>query len=78
MSISIERTDQNIKIVLPVDTDPIDLQNALSYLKYTEIVQSSKATEEDVAALSKSVKSAMSKDIIQQLRELDEFKDLPA
>ena len=78
MSISIERTDQNIKIVLPVDTDPIDLQNALSYLKYTEIVQNSKATEEDVAALSKSVKSAMSKDIIQQLRKVDEFKDLPA
>lgn len=78
MSIYIERTDENIKIVLPVDTDPIDLQNALSYLKYTEIVQSSEATKEDVEALSKSVKSAMSKDIIQRLRQLDEFKDLPA
>ncbi len=69
MSIRIERMDKNIKIVLPVDTDPIDLQNALSYLKYTEIVQSSKATQEDVEALSKSVKSAMSKDIIQRLRQ---------
>jgi hypothetical protein len=76
MTISIERTDQNIKIILPVDTDPIDLQNALSYLKYTDIVQRSKATEQDVQDLAKSVKSAMSKDIIQELRKLDEFKDL--
>jgi hypothetical protein len=76
MTISIERTDQNIKITLPVDTDPIDLHNALSYLKYTDIVQRSNATEQDVEDLAKSVKSAMSKDIIQELRKLDEFKDL--
>ena len=76
MSISIERTDQNIKIVLPVDTDPVDLQNALSYLRYTEIVQNSTASDEDVAKLTKSVKSAMSKDVIEKLKELEEFKDL--
>ena len=78
MSISIERTDDSIKIVLPIDVDPIDLQNALSYLKYTEIVQSSNATEADVESLSKSVKSAMSKEVIKRLQQLDEFDDLSA
>lgn len=76
MAISIERTDENIKIVLPVDTDPIDLQNALGYLKYMDIVQKSKATDDDINNLAKSVNSAMSKDIISKLRQLDEFKDL--
>ena len=64
MSISIERMDQNIKIILPVDTGSIDLQNALSYLKHTEIVQHGKASVNNVQDLTKSVKSAMSPEVL--------------
>lgn len=76
--ISVERTDQHTKILLPVDTDPIDLQYALSYLKHTEIVQNSKANSKDVERLTKSVKAAMSTEVIKRLKKLDEFSDLKA
>ena len=76
MAVSIERTDQNILITLPINIDPIDLQNALNYLKFVDTVQKSKATDDDIDELSNSVKSAMSKNIIDRLKDLEEFSDL--
>lgn len=76
MNITVEKTADNIVITLPPDMDPIDLQNGLRYFKFVDISSRSKATTDDIETLSKSVKSAMAKPIIDRLKELDEFKDL--
>lgn len=76
MNITVEQNDERIVITLPPDIDPIDLQYGLRYFKFVDIVSRSKATPQDIDALSKSVKFAIAKPIIDRLRILDEFKDL--
>ena len=76
MAVILERNDKGIQITVPSNINPIDLQYALSYFKFIDIVSRSKATPNDINKLAKSVKSAMSKSVIEKLRQLDEFKDL--
>ena len=76
MAVILERNDKGIQITVPSNINPIDLQYALSYFKFIDIVNRSKATPNDINKLAKSVKSAMSKSVIEKLRQLDEFKDL--
>ncbi len=76
MAITIERNEKGIQITIPSTINPIELQHALSYFKFIDIVDRSKATQEDINHLAKSVKSAMSKEIIEKLKQLEEFKDL--
>ena len=76
MAITIDRNEKGIQITIPFNINPIELQQALSYFKFIDIVDRSKATQEDINHLSKSVKSAMSNEIIEKLKQLEEFKDL--
>lgn len=76
MAVTVERNDKGIQITVPSNINVIDLQHALSYLKFIDIVSRSTATQDDINRLSKSVKSAMSKGVIDKLKELDEFKAL--
>lgn len=76
MNISVEKNAESIVITLPSSIDPVDLQNGLRYFKFINIASRSKATAEDIEILSKSVKAAMAKPIIERLKTLDEFKDL--
>lgn len=54
----IERTDKEILIRLPLDTDLVGLQRILDYLKYREIASSSKSTETQIDALALESKSS--------------------
>ena len=76
MAVTVERNKESIQITIPSSINPIDLQFALSYFKFIDIVNRSKATPNDINRLAKSVKSAMSKSVIDRLKQLDEFKDL--
>ncbi len=57
MSVSIERTDEAIVIKLPLDTDPMDLQQILNYFEYINLVSKSKATQKDIDEISRKAKS---------------------
>lgn len=76
MPVVVERNADNIIITIPSTVDPIDVQRALDYFKFIDIVNRSQATEEDIENLSDSIKAEVSKNILAKLMELDEFKDL--
>ena len=48
MRYTIDRTDKEILIRLPLDSTPEAVQEALDYLRYLDIAQHSKATQADV------------------------------
>ena len=52
----IERTNNEIIFRLPVDISLDDLQDMADFFEYKEIARKSKAKQEDVDALVKSVK----------------------
>jgi hypothetical protein len=76
MAVVIERTDTEFIIKLPLSIDPIDIQDALEYFQFVDIVSRSKATQDDIDELSKEVKAGWSQDMKDRLSQLDEFKDL--
>ena len=76
MAVLIERTDTEFIIKLPLSIDPIDIQDALEYFQFVDIVSRSKATQDDIDELSKDVKAGWSQDMKDRLSQLDEFKDL--
>lgn len=53
----IERTESEIIVRLPLETKLNEIQNILDFLKYKEIVSSSKANESEIEELIESVKS---------------------
>lgn len=56
MSYTIDRTEYEILICLPIDSTPKIVQNALNFLKYLEIGKNSQITPEDVEELVKETK----------------------
>lgn len=52
----IEKTSKEIVLRLPVDTDPSFLQRISNYLKYTEAIKDSRATEEQAQQLANESK----------------------
>lgn len=76
MAVTIERTDKEFVIKLPLDVNPIDIQQILEYFEFVDVVSRSKATKEDIDELSKEVKSGWSQEAKDRLASLDEFKDL--
>jgi len=54
--LTIERTDNEIIIRLPVDLEVSDIQRMLDYLSYKRAVSKSKAKQEQIADLAKEVK----------------------
>ena len=76
MAVTIERTDNEFIIKLPLDVNPVDIQNVLEYFQFLDVVSRSKATPQDIEELSKDVKSGWSQEMKDRLSELDEFKDV--
>jgi len=76
MAVTIERTDNEFIIKLPLCIDPIEIQHALEYFQFMDVVSRSQATQEDIAELSKEVKAGWFEDAKKKLRQLDEFKDI--
>ncbi|RRO15931.1 hypothetical protein [Flavobacteriaceae bacterium 14752] len=54
----IERTDSEILIKIPSDTDLVGLQRILDYIKFREIASKSKASQEQIDKLSKKSKQS--------------------
>ena len=52
----IKRTDSEILIKIPSDTDLVGLQRILDYIKFREIASKSKASQEQIDKLSKESK----------------------
>lgn len=76
MAVTVERTDSEFIIKLPLDINPVDIQKVLEYFQFIDVVSRSEATEQDVEELSKEVKIGWSKEIKDRLSQLDEFKDV--
>lgn len=76
MTVNIKRTGNEYIIKLPLNIDVATVQKLVDDLYFYEIKSRSKATEEDIAKLSKSVKRNWSSDIKERLKNMDEFKDL--
>ena len=76
MAVTIERTDNEFIIKLPLDVNPVDIQSVLEYFRFLDVVSRSKATEQDIEELSKEVKSGWSQEMKDRLSQLDEFKDV--
>jgi len=55
--LTIERTDREIIIRLPLDLAINDLQRMLDYLAYKQAIQNSQATQEQIDELAKEAKS---------------------
>ena len=53
----IERTDKEIVIRVPADTDLPGLQQILDYVKFRNVASKSKATQSQLDALAKESKS---------------------
>lgn len=76
MAVTIERTESEFIIKLPLSIDPVDIQNALEYFQFIDVVSRSEATQKDIDELSKEVKAGWSKEMKDRLAQMDEFKDL--
>lgn len=76
MAVSIERTDNEFVIKLPLTVNPIDVQRVLEYFQFIDVVSRSTATTDDIEELSKEVKAGWSKEMKEKLSQLDEFKDV--
>jgi predicted trehalose synthase len=55
--LTIERTDREIIIRLPLDLGVNDIQRMLDYLTYKQAIQNSQATQEQIDELAKEAKS---------------------
>jgi predicted trehalose synthase len=55
--LTIERTDQEIIIRLPLDMGINDIQRMLDYLSYKQAIKNSQATQEQIDELAETVKS---------------------
>jgi hypothetical protein len=76
MAVSVERTDNEFVIKLPLTVNPIDIQKVLEYFQFIDVVSRSTATTDDIEGLSKEVKAGWSKEMKEKLSQLDEFKDV--
>jgi hypothetical protein len=56
MGYTIDRTETEILIRLPISSTPKAVQNVLNFIKYVELGSKSKITEEDIAQLEKETK----------------------
>ncbi len=51
MSLTVDRTADEILVRSPISSTPMQVQNALNFLRYVALGQGSQITEEDIAAL---------------------------
>ena len=54
---TVERTDKEIVIRIPVSSDMVDIERLIDYLKFREIASKSKATQEQIDELARESKA---------------------
>jgi len=76
MAVVVERTDSEFIIRLPLSVDPLEIQRALDYFQFLDIVSRSQATQADIDELAKDVKVGWSQDVKRRLAAMEEFECL--
>lgn len=74
MAYTIDRTDDEILIRLPIDSTPKVVQNALNFLKYLELGKDSKITPEDVEELVSETKNRWWQENKERFRGVEGFE----
>lgn len=57
MAYTIERTNKEILIRLPLDTSPKEIQGVLNYFRYLELGKNSKIDQEEIDKMAAEAKS---------------------
>lgn len=55
MAVTVERTEKEILIKLPLDTEISDIQQILNYFEFINLVSKSQATQKQIDELAKEV-----------------------
>ena len=55
MNVAVERTEKEILIKLPLNTEVSDIQQILNYFEYINLASKSQAKQEQIDALAKEV-----------------------
>jgi hypothetical protein len=55
MAVTVERTEKEILIKLPLNTEVSDIQRILNYFEYIDLVEESQATQSQIDDLAKEV-----------------------
>ena len=74
MGFTIDRTDDEILIRLPISSTPIQVQNALNFIKYVELGKDSKITPGDVDNLIKETRGRWWEENKERFRNVEGFE----
>jgi len=76
MTYTIERTDKEILIKIPLGSTPKQVQNMLNLFRYLELRQGNKITQEQVKELAKESKEKWWEENKHRFEGVDGFEDL--
>jgi hypothetical protein len=75
MGFTIDRTDDEILIRLPISSTPVQVQNALNFLRYVELGKDSMITASDIDDLVKESKERWWDENKERFRDVEGFED---
>jgi len=74
MGFTIDRTDDEILIRLPISSTPMQVQNALNFIRYVESGKDSKITQSDIDELVKETKGRWWEENKERFRGVEGFE----
>lgn len=74
MSYTIDRTEDEILIRLPISSTPLQVQNALNFLKYVELGKDSNIKQSDIDAMVKETKDRWWEENKERFRGVEGFE----
>lgn len=74
MIYTIERTEEDIIIRLPIESTPKQVQNALNYMKYVELGMNSQITDEDVQEMVQESKDKWWDENQERFKDVEGFE----
>lgn len=75
MSYTIDRTENEILIKLPISSTPKAVQNVLNFLRYLELGQNSEITQEDIEHLVNETKGRWWEENKERFRGVEGFEE---
>lgn len=73
MGFTVDRTEDEILIRLPISSTPLQVQHALNFIRYVELGKDSKITQGDVDELVKETKGRWWEENKERFRGIPEF-----
>ncbi len=74
MAFTIDRTEDEILIRLPISSTSKEVQNALNFLRYVELGKDSQITQEDIEELVKETKGRWWEENKERFRGVEGFE----